>query len=368
MADVALDVDRAQVLAYRVAAHQLDRPAVPAERLTVLDLGVQETAFGTARLALAARAEKLPPAGSLATVWSTRGAPHLHRWADLPALASALWPLSDADATNRIATTSIKEGAKLGIAAFTAAAVAMHEVVTKPTAKGELSTAVTARVPESLTYWCGVCNAQHISGALFQQVGVAAGVHLDPGGTGTTLAPIDGWPGVPTVAAGTAELVTNYLRLHGPATLAEVAKFLGTNQTGARGGWPDGLTEIRVDGRQAWLPANRVAELRAAPRPDLVRLLPPLDPYLQARDRDLLVPGKQRQAVVWRAIGNPGAVLVDGEVGGTWRAKLVGKKRLDVTVTPFEPLPARVRVAVDAEAERMAAVRGAPDVRVLIDA
>ncbi len=79
------------------------------------------------------------------------------------------------------------------------------------------------------------------------------------------------------------------------------------------------------------------------------------------------MPGKERQAAVWRVIGNPGGLLVDGEIAGTWRAKLVSKKRLDVTVTPFEPLPARVRAAIDAEAARMAEVRGAADVQVKID-
>ncbi len=63
MGDVALDVDRAQVLAYRVAAHQLDRPAIGLQELAVFDLGVQDTAFGTARLALAARSEDQPGSG-----------------------------------------------------------------------------------------------------------------------------------------------------------------------------------------------------------------------------------------------------------------------------------------------------------------
>jgi hypothetical protein len=87
-----------------------------------------------------------------------------------------------------------------------------------------------------------------------------------------------------------------------------------------------------------------------------VRLLPPGDPYLQLRDRDLLVPDRQRQKEIWRMLGNPGVVLVGSEIAGTWRARASGKK-LTLTVQPFEgKIPAK---ALQAEAERLAAVRGA---------
>jgi hypothetical protein len=361
---MTIAVDRARVVAYRVAAQQLDRPldlpAVPADRLAVLDIGVQDTPYGSAALAVSARGGR-PADAALSLIWSVRGAPHLHRRADLPALAAALWPLSDADATSRINVTPIKEGAKLGIAAFTAAAVAMHDVVTGPMSKGDVSTAVSARVPGSLTYWCRTCAAQHISGGLFQQVGVLAGVELDlAAGAGTWLAPVEDRPAVPTAAAGTADLIAAYLRLLGPATPAEAAKFLETTKAAARPAWPADLVEVLVDGRRTWLPPDRVDALREAPRPSLVRLLPPSDPYLQARDRDLIVPDPKRQKEVWRILGNPGVLMVDGEVAGTWRAKRASNTRLDVTVTPFEPLPARVRKALEPEAARLAEIRGTP--------
>jgi hypothetical protein len=364
---VSLDVDRKQVIAYRVAAHELDRSVRDPLALAVLDLGVQDTPAGSARLALAARTESPAPGDDTAMVWSVRGAPHLHRRADLPRLAAALWPLSDADATARLPYTPIKEGARLGLAAFTAAAQAMHEVVRAPMAKGDVSTAVSARVPASLTYWCEPCGAQHISGGLFQQVGLPAGVQVLPTGPGTTLAPLDGWPGVPTEAAGTPAVVAAYLRLLGPATRAEVAKFLGTSPTHAQRAWPDDLVEVRVAGRTGWLPADRVAALRSAPPPRLVRLLPGSDPLLQARDRDLLVPDKDRRAKLWPAIGKPGAILDDGEIAGTWRARMAGKSTLDVTVTPFEPLDARLRAEMETEAGRLAVARGARDARLSLE-
>lgn len=91
MARAPLTVDRAQVIAYRIRVQQMDRPAVEPFRLAVLDLGAQDTPYGTARQALAVRAGRVVDDESLGLAWSLRGAPHLHRTADLPVLAEAFW-------------------------------------------------------------------------------------------------------------------------------------------------------------------------------------------------------------------------------------------------------------------------------------
>lgn len=364
---MAVRVSREQVLAYRVAAQQLHRGDTPPADLAITRLGVQDTPAGTARLAVAARTTAGPTDDRLVMVWSTRGAPHLHRRADLAWMARALWPLSDADARSRIVTTRIREGAKLGIAAFRAAATAMFDVVTGPMAKGAVSGAVTARIPGSLTYWCPPCGSRHVSGALFQQVGIFAGARLVPDAPATTLAPIDGWAGPPDRAAGTDELVRTYLRLLGPATDTEVAAFLGTTRAELRRAWPaDGLVEVEAAGRAAWLPEDSLDRLLDPPEPPGLRLVPAGDPFLQARDRKVVLPDPARHREVWQAISNPGALLVAGDVAGTWRAKLAGKRTLALTVTPFDRLPAALRPDLDAEAERIAAVRGVPDVRVSV--
>ncbi|MGK5676934.1 DNA glycosylase AlkZ-like family protein [Micromonospora sp. URMC 106] len=366
MAGGGPEVGRERVLAYRAVAQELDRPARRPADLAVTELGVQDTPHGSARLALAARGVTAFDDDRLELVWSMRGAPHLHRRAGLPALAAAIWPLGDADATRRIAG-QIREGAKLGLAAFEAVARAFAEVVTAPTARGEASRAVSDRVPAELTYDCGPCGARHVSGSLFQQAGLAGGVRLEVSGRATTLAPLPGWPGPPARAAGTTARVLTCLRLLGPATPADIAGFLGTTATALRPVWPEGLAEVRVDGRRAWLPAERLDALRGARPLPGVRLLPPGDPFLQARDRDVLVPDRARQSQLWRVIGNPGALLVAGDVAGTWRAKQAGRGVLEVTVTPWAALPPRARKDLDAEAASVAAARGAADVRVTVD-
>lgn len=100
---VVAALTRAQVLAHRVRTQQLDRDA-GAPSTTVLDIGVQDTGPDGARWALAIRGVDVAalPDDELVTAWTLRGAPHLYRRADLPAVAAAVQPFSDADAGKRI--------------------------------------------------------------------------------------------------------------------------------------------------------------------------------------------------------------------------------------------------------------------------
>jgi hypothetical protein len=195
-------------------------------------------------------------------------------------------------------------------------------------------------------------------------VGLPAGVRHVPDAAPLTLVPLEGRPRIPTRAAGTQGVVRTYLRLHGPATAAEAASYLGTTQAKVRTVWPDDLAEVSVEGRRCWLPEEALPALRKASRPAYVRLLPALDPFLQSRDRDLLVPDPAHQKALWKILGNPGALLADGEVAGTWRVRAAGKKRLTLTVQAFGTLSAKVRRAVDDEAGRIAELRGATGVDV----
>ena len=59
---------------------------------------------------------------------------------------------------------------------------------------------------------------------------------------------------------------------------------------------------------------------------------------------------------LWPVIGRPGAVLVDGEIVGTWRPRKSGKS-LRVNVEPWRRASAAVKAAVGEQAERLAAHR-----------
>ncbi len=63
-----------------------------------------------------------------------------------------------------------------------------------------------------------------------------------------------------------------------------------------------------------------------APRPPPVLLLPPRD-AISLGSRAFLVPDRAMAKTVWRAVGSPGTVLVDGDIAGTWRARKVRERR-----------------------------------------
>ncbi|WP_158885434.1 DNA glycosylase AlkZ-like family protein [Amycolatopsis anabasis] len=368
-----LEVDRRQVMAYRVAAHGLHRTESDPAELAVFDLGVQDNQRDSVALALAARlrgevtAESFVDDPRFVLAWTHRGAPHVHRAGELAEVVRALIPLSEADAMARM-TWQRKQVTAAGMPATEAlftAARAIREVVTEPMTKGAVSAAVTKIIPAGLSFWCRGCQATHILEQLMRVAAPHAGVRLVAGAAPATLAPIEGRGRMvtsPDVPAAT-RVVAAYLALHGPATTAEAAGFAGTTKTVVAGMWPDDLAEVRVDGRAAFLPASRLPLLENPPEPAPARLLPPWDPFLQARDRESLVPDKAARKEVWKILGNPGVMLADGEVAGTWRTKSSGK-RLDFTLSPFWTLPPPIRASLEAEAERAAATRGFPDVRI----
>ncbi|MFD1052517.1 winged helix DNA-binding domain-containing protein, partial [Kibdelosporangium lantanae] len=81
---MVIRVDRAQVLAYRVARQGLHRTNTPVDDLDVVDLGVQDTPVGSARQSFGARTDASVDDHSLVRVWGLRLSPYLHRAADLP--------------------------------------------------------------------------------------------------------------------------------------------------------------------------------------------------------------------------------------------------------------------------------------------
>ena len=354
---------RDQVIAYRVAAQQLDRSGKTVRGLAVLAIGVQESGGEAARLAFDARLPKPPdpapfgPDTSLALVWSLRGAPYVHKRADLDAIAAALYPLSEADAAQRLNETgpSVKRAGIAALDQFSTAVDAMRTAVTRPADKGAVSTAVSRAIPKVMLRECRACGTSHISDSAMRSSFLAAGLELRPGTSPPVLlrrkgAKIADQPR-PTALT---KLARAYLALLGPATPVQVANYYDVRRSDLEPAWPDDLVEIQVGKTTAWLPAECVADFENAPEPELVRLLGGFDPYLQARDRDLIVPDKAAQKALWPVLGRPGAIFVDGEVLGTWRVKASGKK-LTITLDEFAPVP---REPVEAEAERVAEVRG----------
>jgi hypothetical protein len=362
-------VDRYEALARRLAAQQLDRPTAPRplSDARVLDLGVQDTGRDGASWALANRGvpvqspAALAESPDLALVWTLRGAPHVYRRVDLPGVVDATAPYDDADARRRTLDahrplTALGIGMREGMSVV---AAAMREIVREPTVKGDVSGALNARLPAEYQRWCGPCQAQHVYEQPFRLSALAAGLELEPGTSPPVLRPVPGWDrppqlGHPDQAPPHLRVVDAYVRLCGPTTPAAAATFVEAPPALVKAHWPAEAEPVEVEGAAAWA-------MPGLPEPagtdGLVRLLGPFDLWLQARDRDVVLPDRTRHKGLWPTIGRPGAVLVGVDLVGTWRPKASGRK-LALTVDAWQPVSSAVRTLVDEQAERLAAHRG----------
>jgi len=360
---------RDRVLAHRLRAHGLD-VETPRGSPGVLDLGVQDTGSDGARWALAVRGVDRADvdADTHVLLWTLRGAPHLYRRTDLPSIAAAVAPFSDADAGKRIfdASKPLKAAGIGNLAALDAVAAAMREVVVKPMVKGEVSTALASMLGEPYLRFCRSCNATHLYEMPFRLAAVRAGVELQPGTSPPVLQRIPRFKAAQRPNPAN-DVVRGYLRLFGPATPKQAAEFIDAPVKDVKARWPEDAVPVDVtvdseDGRrgeQRWLLQDDLEPALGAAVDDAtqVRLLGPFDPYLQVRDRQLLVHDSARAKELWPTLGRPGAVLVGSEIAGTWRPRASGRK-LRVVVRMWGDVPKAVWRRVEEQAERLAAFRG----------
>ncbi len=367
---------RAHVLRYRVQVQQLDRRADPSLAVTdssILDLGVQDSGPDGALWALAirgvpVRAGKWSP--DLALAWTLRGAPHVYRRADLPHVQVAVRPFSDGDAAKRIfgASKPLKAAGIRPTDALADTARAMRKVVAKPTPKGSVSTRMAQEMSEPYLRWCRVCQATHMYEMSFRLAALHAGLELEPDTSPPVLRRVKGWPrgqvgvldDVTDQAPSRLDLVRGTIHLLGPTTPKDVAGFIDAPVSDVKARWPRDVVEVDVAGAALSLLAADLEMLRAAARsPDepVMRLLGPFDLFLQARDRAVVVPDSSRHRALWPTIGRPGAVLVDGEVVGTWRPRAKGRS-LGLELDQWTRWSKATRQAVGEQHELLAAFRG----------
>ena len=160
---------------------------------------------------------------------------------------------------------------------------------------------------------------------------------------------------------GERALAERFLHCYGPAVPASFQAWLGSSPRQARRLWEaarEGMAPVTVGGKTAWVLDRDREALRALSRdpPQGLRLLGPHDPYLDLRDRGLLLPDLQKQRLVWRTAANPGVVLREGRVAGIWKAKTQGD-RLSLALTLWEPFPPNQRRRLEELGEACAAFR-----------
>jgi hypothetical protein len=154
-----------------------------------------------------------------------------------------------------------------------------------------------------------------------------------------------------TPAEAQRELARRHLHVFGPTTADGFARWAGVGRRAAAATYASleaELVPVRSPLGDAWLLAGDEPGLREpAVPPAPARLLPSGDAYylLDGAERELLVPDPARRPELWTSRVWPGAVLVEGEIRGTWR-----RAQGTVTIDLWEPLPDAARTAVEAEA------------------
>jgi hypothetical protein len=180
--------------------------------------------------------------------------------------------------------------------------------------------------------------------------------------TDAVIARTDQWLGRKSTTIGDdqarAELLRRFLRCYGPATAKAFAEWTTRSISDVESVFSDVETELVDDDSGERLLAEDLRALKAQRKPSGVRLLPAHDPFLQQRDRHRLLPDQKQRRLLWRPVGAPGLVLVDGTPAGLWKASRQGEI-LTVTVQPFAPISKSVRHMVADEAEAIAPFRGA---------
>jgi hypothetical protein len=147
------------------------------------------------------------------------------------------------------------------------------------------------------------------------------------------------------------ELVRRYLHVFGPTTAGAFAEWAGIALAQGRAAFDalgGSLTPVGTPVGDEWILTQDESTFRTPAAPAAgARLLPSGDAYflLQGAARELLVPDADRRRALWTPRVWPGAVLVGGEIIGTWR-----RANTAVTIQSWRRLSPGERAAVEAEA------------------
>jgi hypothetical protein len=150
------------------------------------------------------------------------------------------------------------------------------------------------------------------------------------------------------------ELARRYLHVFGPTTPDAFATWAGIGGSEARAAFDAlrrSLVAVRTPiGEARILSRDEPAFREPSGRSAAARLLPSGDAYylLQGADRELLVPDARQRAALWTSRVWPGAVLVAGEIVGTWR-----RAQAKLSIETWRRLTRAEREAVEAEAQSL---------------
>lgn len=353
---------RRRVLAFRAAGHHLDRRLPHGQLLAAIGTAGVRDVRASGLASLHARVEGVTArdlanqraSGAVLEVISARGTDTLVPANDVAVFTIGTIPSDEESLRARLKPWLgvLDRSGHTAVDAVEAAKDAAREALANgPLAVGELSTALTARLPELSDMCHGRCGAVHIVQGLFDLAGESGLWHqANIDGTRRCIA----MPEPTDAASARRELVRRYLGCYGPATPAQLAEWCGLGVADAAHSLAEADT-VQVSPRR-YLLAEDVRRFESPPVIAGTRVLPPRDPYLLDRDRSTLIPDRDKQKEVWRATPIDGVVLVEGVPAATWRSRKAGHQ-FALQVRAFRKLSKDTLAALRHEAAAIAAHR-----------
>lgn len=385
-----MELSARQIRAHRLRAHHLDQKYPFGELLTVAGTcGLQNSPPGAWETAAFCRLkdctlpqlqQALYQEKELLQAWSIRGVPLIFPTADSDVFLSALIAQEGEDPwiyTKGIGLALDHLGMSfaelLPLVESAAEYLEDHTIKSKEELDRVLAQLVAEQLPaQKQSLW----NAPSMYGSPDRQTvgGAAVSFLLRPcsfkglvvfgereGISPTFTSPLR-WLGhklVPS-AQGTAELARRFLHAYGPATPRAFADWLGSTPAQAKRLWQqieEELEPVTAAGKKAFILQSDRESFRRADTEEALLLLGPHDPYLDIRDRAILLEDTAAQRQVWRTVGNPGVVLKGGKIIGIWKTR-TQREKLSVSTTLWEPLSAPEQRELERQMEGYASFRG----------
>ena len=156
-------------------------------------------------------------------------------------------------------------------------------------------------------------------------------------------------------------LVRKYLHCYGPTTVNAFRDWLGCSPQQAKRLWSKAAAEmvpVQGLGKRLFMLAEDLPSLLAAEgEGDNLRLLGAHDPYLDLRDRSVILADQTLHKLVWQTVANPGVVLKGGRIIGHWKTKMRSEK-IDLTITLYEKVSTPQQGELEQLSQEYAAFRG----------
>jgi hypothetical protein len=321
----ALDLSRAQILAFRRAVSSLDaRLLYGTESLRrAAWAGLQDSMPRAALLSINARVSGTPPTvlddPSLVQVWGPRFSAYVVAAADHPIFTLGRYP---DDAKGRQLADDLADR--------------LHQFLDGRVIRYDDAGQAMGEPPNRLRY------ATTTGRVLIKWEGARR----------PTIWTVP----IPEISAADArlELARRYLHVFGPTTPASFANWAGIGPAQGRTAFEalaGELIQARTPIGDSWLLASDEAHIRSPfSEPAPARLLPSGDTYylLHGADRELLVTDPLLRAELWTSRVWPGALLVNGEIVATWR-----RANADLTVEAWRRLTPPEQAAIELEANAL---------------